>query len=59
MKGGNKMYTVNEAAELFGVHRNTIINWINAGDLVAIKLKKSYKITEEDINRFIEERKTD
>lgn len=53
-----KTFGVKDVAEYFDVHVNTVRNWIKKGDLPAVKVGKSYRIQEEELKQFIEERKT-
>lgn len=39
-----KLWTLNETAEIFGVSTTTIHNWINAGKLKYYQRAKTYKI---------------
>ena len=47
-----------EIAEMLGVHVRTVGNWIRRGDLVAVRLDKSYRVSKQDLNAFLEERRT-
>jgi excisionase family DNA binding protein len=40
-------YSMDEAAEVLGVHRNTIKNRIKAGDLEAVKIGRLWRIPKE------------
>lgn len=44
-----KVYTLNEAAELMNVHRQTIGKAINAGELKAMRLAHEYRISDADL----------
>ena len=41
-----------EVAELFGVHYQTVRNWINSGEIKAIKIGGQYFITKEEVERL-------
>lgn len=51
-------FSCKEVAEYFDVHINTVRRWIKEGNLNAVDTGKSYRIREEDLEQFIEERKT-
>jgi len=55
-KGGDmKFYTIKEVADMLRVHERTIHNWILSGKLEVIKIKKTIRISEEQLNKLIEE----
>lgn len=45
------MYTIKQAAEIFQVHYRTILNWIKAEKIKAVKVSRTIRITEEEIER--------
>lgn len=47
-----KLYTCEEVAERYGVKVITVWDWIRKGRLEAIKLPKSYRITEEALAEY-------
>ncbi len=47
-----KYLKVTEAAKELGFSRQTILAWINAGKLKAVKGIKEYRIPEEEIERI-------
>jgi len=47
-----KLYTCDEIAERYGVKVITVWDWIRRGKLSAMKIGKSYKVTEEDVAAF-------
>ena len=51
-----QMYTVQEAAALFHVCRMTVIRWIEAGQIEAVKIGGHWRITEREIRRANERR---
>lgn len=60
-KGGSilsKMYTCEQVAERYGVKIITVWDWIRKKKLNAINLGREYRVTEEDLIQFEEERKT-
>jgi len=46
------MNTVKETAAIFGVHWQTIRNWIKDGKIKAVRIGKTIRITEEEIERI-------
>lgn len=46
------MKTVYEVAELFGVHWQTVRNWIKEGKIKAIKIERTVRIPDEEIERL-------
>lgn len=52
------MLTVKQIAERLGVHRITVYRWIYQKKLRALKISRNIvRIEEEDLERFLEERK--
>lgn len=57
--GANKIgMTVNEVAQRLGLHRNTILLYIRSKRLRAVKIGKTYYVTEEDLKRFVDKSAT-
>ena len=54
----SKMYTCDEAAERYKVKVITVWDWIRQRKLNAIKLGREYRVSEDDLIKFEEERKT-
>ena len=50
-------FTVEEVAERLKVSNMTVYRWIKAGSLDAYKLGGEFRITERDINQFLEDRR--
>lgn len=46
------MKTIYEVAELFGVHWQTVRNWIKEGKIKAIKIERTVRIPDEEIERL-------
>jgi len=46
------MKTINEVAEIFGVCRNTVRNWIERGLIKAVKIGGSVRISNEEVERL-------
>lgn len=59
MKGGIKIYTPEEVAEILKVRPQTVQKWLRNGQLVGIKLNKNWRIMEEDFKKFLMEHKAD
>lgn len=49
---GLTLYTVEEVAELFQVHRNTIFNYLRSGRLPGRKLGRRWYIAEQDLRAY-------
>lgn len=49
-----RRYLVSEAAEILKVHQETVRIMIREGRLKAIKLGKTWQITESELERFLE-----
>lgn len=50
----NKLYTVSEIMESASVTRPTVHDWIKTGKLVAVRVGKEYRITQEQYDDFLE-----
>lgn len=50
------MLNVNDISKRLGVHYNTVYYFIHTGELKAYKLKRDYRIKEEDFQKFMDER---
>ncbi|MHC1682635.1 MAG: helix-turn-helix domain-containing protein [Clostridiaceae bacterium] len=50
----DKLYTIDQIAELLGMHHKTIRKFINEGKLGASKIGKQWRITAHDLNMFME-----
>ncbi len=48
------VYTLKELEESLGITRRTIYNWIKAGKLQAIKVGKEWRVTEEQLQEFLQ-----
>ncbi len=51
-----KLYTCEEVARRYGMSVYTVWQWIKSGSLSAIKLGKSYRITEAMLSDFEKKR---
>lgn len=50
------LMTVEEVSVMLNISEQTIRRYIRSKELNAIKFKRSYRITKDDLNRFIKER---
>ncbi len=50
---GQRLITLEEISSFFSVHEDTVINWIKEGLIVAIKVNRTYRITQEEFIAFI------
>lgn len=49
-----RIFTVDQVAELLSYHRKTVIKWITDGELVASKLgRREYRIRKSDLDDFM------
>lgn len=49
-----KLYTINQVAEMLSVHANTVRRWIKSGKLKTVKLEVGTdRITETEVKRFV------
>ena len=51
-----RFYTVAEVARVLRVSSMTVYRLINSGQLPAVRVGKSYRLREEDVNRYLSER---
>jgi len=49
-----KLYTQEEAAEALGISPLTLGNWLRAGKIIGTKVGKKWRITENDLQAFID-----
>ena len=49
----NKLYTIDQVAELLGMHHKTIRKFISEGKLSASKVGRQWRIAEHDISEFM------
>jgi excisionase family DNA binding protein len=54
----DKLFTVEEVSEKLQVHWQTVLNYIKSGELRAVRIGRGYRIDPEDLQSFIEARKT-
>lgn len=49
---GDCMKTIKETAKIFGVHWQTVRNWIRDGKIKAVKIERTIRIPDEEIGRL-------
>ena len=54
-----QFHTVAEVASLLRVSSMTVYRLINAGDLPAVRVGKSYRLREDDVDRYLAQRYTE
>lgn len=47
-------YTLPEVSEILKTSKRTILRYIKTGELTAIKLGNSYRVTKESLERFVD-----
>ncbi len=53
-----KLYTCDEVATRYGVEKETVWKWIRTKKMVALKVGKCYKVSEEHLKQFEESKST-
>lgn len=53
-----KLLSVKEVASILGLHEAVIRRYIREGVLSAIKLERSYRIDESELNEWLKRRRT-
>lgn len=54
----SKMYSCEEVSERYGIKLITVWDWIRKKKLPAIKIGREYRIKEEDLKAFEDQRRT-
>ena len=54
-----RLLTVNEVADLLRVSRMTVYRLIKEGDVPAFKVGRGYRLREEDVHSYLNERLTE
>lgn len=49
-----KVYTLDEIAEILQTTKRTLYNYIKDGKLKAVKIGKYWRVTNENLNNFLE-----
>lgn len=50
-----QFYTLQEISELLRVSMTTIYRYVESGKLGAVKIGNSYRVTDEDLRKFIDD----
>lgn len=50
----NKYITINDAAEILGIHPRTVTRFIVAGKLKGAKVGRTWRLDEKDVHEFFE-----
>ena len=50
-----KLHSVEEAAEVLGISPVTLGDWLRAGKIIGTKIGRQWRITESDLQSFIED----
>lgn len=50
-----KLYTVNDVAELLQMRKTAIYDFIKSGDLKGVKFGKEWRFSKEEVERFLRE----
>lgn len=51
----DRLYTTEQVAKLLQIHPLTVLKYINAGKLRAVKLGRVYRVTETSLQNFLDE----
>lgn len=54
----NDFLTVEQVADKLQVHWQTVLNYIKNGKLKALKLGKGYRISQKDLEKFVQANQT-
>lgn len=54
----SRFFTVQEVADLLRVSSMTVYRLIKAGDLPAVRIGKSYRVREDDVDAYLQSRFT-
>jgi excisionase family DNA binding protein len=54
-----RFLTVGEVASLLRVSNMTVYRLINAGELAAVRVGKSYRLREDDVDKYLADRYTE
>ena len=54
-----RLLTVNEVADLLRVSRMTVYRLIREGDMAALRVGRSYRLREDDVNSYLSQRYTE
>jgi excisionase family DNA binding protein len=59
MSDDQVLLSVDQVAKRLGVHKKTVLNWIRSGELIAFDIGKGYKVSKNDLDNFMQRRRTD
>lgn len=54
----DRLYTTDQVAKLLQIHPLTVLKYINSGKLRAVKLGRVYRVTETNLQKFLEDEMT-
>jgi excisionase family DNA binding protein len=54
-----RLLTVNEVADLLRVSRMTVYRLIKEGDMAALRVGRSYRLREDDVDSYLSQRYTE
>ena len=49
-----QMFSAQEIADYMGVHKKTVLNWIEAKKIPAFKFEKTYRVPREAFEEFVQ-----
>lgn len=49
------MYTAKQVAEALNLNERTVRNWINDGKILAVKLGREWRVSDEEVERIKKE----
>ncbi|MGB0922096.1 MAG: helix-turn-helix domain-containing protein [Alphaproteobacteria bacterium] len=52
MNSSSQYYSIRQVAARYGVHRNTVGNWLRSGALASVKLGTTVRISEDALTDF-------
>ncbi len=58
MSDEEKMYTVEEVANMLRVSQKTVRSWISSGELIALDIGREYRISSSHLDDFKQKRQT-
>jgi excisionase family DNA binding protein len=57
-QGAVRYLTVNEVAHMLRVSNMTVYRLVNAGEIPAVRIGKSYRLREDDVDKYLADRYT-
>jgi excisionase family DNA binding protein len=52
-----QLLTTDQVANRLQVHRETVLRWVRNGELGASKIARKWRISEEDLSTFLDQRR--